>query len=114
MTTRRKPEPTRHGITRKLNIAGIDIYVTLNAFADGSPCEMFIKASGQQENHGDVSGWLNALAETASMGFQRGMTLKELCTHWKDHRFEPSQLGRGLSIPDAIARALMPETKEQQ
>jgi len=110
---RRKPDPTRLGVTRKLTVAEIDIYVTVNTFADGAPCEMFIKANGGGKRDGDVQGWLHTLAVTASMALQRGATLEEIMRHWREQRFEPSQLGRGLSIPDAIARALMPAEKEQ-
>jgi hypothetical protein len=109
MTTRRKPDPTRKGVTRKIRVARIELYVTLNTYEDGEPCELFIKANGQAGEDGDVQGWCNVLAITASLGFQRGLTLADLCRHWRGQSFDPSQLGKASSIPDAVARALTPE-----
>ena len=113
MTTRRKPEPTRKGVTRKIHVARIELYVTLNTYEDGAPCELFIKVHGQADGDGDVQGWCNVLAITASLGFQRGLTLADLCRHWRGQSFDPSQLGKASSIPDAIARAMTPAEKEQ-
>ena len=113
MTSRRKPDPTRKGITRKIRVARIELYVTLNTYEDGEPCELFIKANGQAGEDGDIQGWCNVLAITASLGFQRGLTLADLCRHWRGQSFDPSQLGKASSLPDAIARSLMPAEKEQ-
>jgi hypothetical protein len=99
-------------VTRKIHVARIELYVTLNTYEDGTPCELFIKVHGQADGDGDIQGWCNVLAITASLGFQRGLTLADLCRHWRGQSFDPSQLGKASSIPDAIARALMPAEKE--
>jgi hypothetical protein len=47
MTTRRKPEPTRKGITRKIRVARIELYVTINTYEDGEPCELLSRQMGR-------------------------------------------------------------------
>ena len=103
MTTTRKRLPTtRTGLTRKIELGAVTLYVTVNTDEAGAAREMFIKATDGHQGAADV------LAETASLYLQAGGTLEELCRHWRGHRYEPQGGPRqGTSIPDAIARRLL-------
>ena len=105
--TRRKPETTRHGLTRKMTLAKVEVYATLNRDKDGRPIELFAKATEGWQ------GWVDVLCETASLAMQYGCPLSVLARHWRGHRFPPDGIaGEGSSVPDAIARWLEEEAKK--
>ena len=60
---------TRHGLTRKFN-CGLDVYLTINATADGEPGEVFVKLGKQGST---VSGLIQAWVVTISAPLQRGV-----------------------------------------
>jgi ribonucleoside-diphosphate reductase alpha chain len=108
MSTRTKLPATRHGVTHKITLGAVELYVTVNTDAEGRAREMFGKATEGWQ------GWLDVLCETASLYLQRGGTLEELARHWRGQRFPPDGIaGQGSSIPDAIAR-MLEERKETE
>ena len=107
MSKRTKPPTDRKGETHKITIGGTDVYVTLNRLPDGRPIELFIKASKTDEHC--WQGPLDTLAVTASIAMQYDAPLDTILGKWRGQRYEPSQIGVGSSIVDAIARRLMPQ-----
>jgi ribonucleoside-diphosphate reductase alpha chain len=95
----RKLPDTRHGITRKFT-CGPEIYLTVNAAADGEPAEIFLKIAKQGST---VSGLMQAWAITLSAALQRGVPWSELREKYLDLRFEPND-HKYSSLIDAVAR----------
>ena len=104
---RQRLPATREGKTVKIKLADqVTLYVTINTDGAGRPREMFIKANKGWQ------GWCDVIAETASLYLQcDGSEWSTLMCHWRGHRFDPQAIGKGASIPDAIARAM--EDQEQ-
>jgi ribonucleoside-diphosphate reductase alpha chain len=101
MPRKRLPN-TRSGVTHKITLGGITLYVTVNCDDIGKPLEMFVKADNGWQ------GWADALAVTASMAMQHSCPLETILAKWRGMRFEPDGIaGQGSSIPDAIARKVL-------
>ncbi len=113
---RHKPPVTRTGNTRKLMVADVELYVTVNPDERGYPREMFCKVAVRSETECKVC------AERGSM--LQGMT-DRLCTfislylqcedskpetavqHLRHQRFPPLGIvGQPKSIADALAVVL--------
>ena len=94
----RFPE-TRHGLTRKFR-CGLDVYLTVNATADGDPGEVFIKLGKQGST---VSGLMQAFAVTVSAALQRGVPWQELREKYIHTTFEP-RTHKYTSLIDAVAQ----------
>jgi len=92
---------TRNGKTHKIKCGPVSLYVTVNTGVDGAPAEMFVKADNGWQ------GWADALAVTASMAMQHGCPLATILKKWRGMRFDPSGIGHGKSIPDAIAERIL-------
>lgn len=118
--TRRKPAGTRPGITHKFQIEDEEFYVTLNAYEDGTPCEVFINGA----KHGSaLAGWANAFALVYSFALQYGIDPEDLNGKLARMAFEPSgwvvsdeptPVKRASSPVDYVARwSAAPETRER-
>jgi ribonucleoside-diphosphate reductase alpha chain len=125
MTERKRLPDTRQSVTRKLVIrhavdpdaagtgpaatSDLDIYVTVGLYEDGAPGEVFIKAG---KMGGTVSGLLDALSVSISLGLQSGVPLQSYTAKLRGMRFEPSgatpdpDIRIAGSIVDLIARWL--------
>lgn len=111
MSQRERLPPTRDGLTHHFEIMGelgqIDGYFTVSFYADGRPGELFIVLAKEGST---ISGWADSFASAVSVAFQRGMTVEEFVSQYKDKRFEPSgqtrnpRIGYAKSVPDYIAR----------
>ena len=107
---RRKPDVTRPGTTKKITLGDCEFYLIVNVYEDGTPCEMFGKFSSGDES---TRGWAAWGMTMASIALQHGCPMDTILRHSRGQKFPPSQLGKASSIPDAIARELMPaETHE--
>jgi len=109
---RRKPPATRRGITAKLELAGVNVYTTLNRDAEGHPCDLFITLNNESQEAPIDPGhqaWANLAATLASICMQHHASLETVAAKFRGYAFEPAgHLGRGnaKSIPDAIGRWL--------
>jgi ribonucleoside-diphosphate reductase alpha chain len=118
MTERRRLPDERKSITRKLRInhsteagtpATLDIYLHVGLYDDGTPGELFLKADKMGST---VSGLLDALAMSVSIGLQGGVSLGLYTSKMRGMKFEPAgmtgdaDLGIAHSIVDAVARWL--------
>jgi hypothetical protein len=122
MTTRNKPPVTRKGKTHKIEIGGVNVYVTLNRVEgpESLPCDIFVTLNSEHEKQAIDSAhqaWANLSMTLASLLLQYGCPLATIVAKMKDYKFDPQQPGVGSSIPDAIGRWLqtqLPGMKEGQ
>jgi len=99
----------RYGITAKLRVGEVKVFITLNRDEDDKPIELFAKAT-----HG-WQGWGDCLMEMASVAMQHGTPLAIITQHMRFRRMEPMGIaGQGNSIPDAIAIWLETQLTEKE
>ena len=77
----------RASTTHKFSVGGSEGYVTVGMYSDGRPGEVFIKMSKEGST---LSGVMDGLALTLSIGLQYGVPLKTLVEKLINTRFEPS------------------------
>jgi len=84
---REKMPVERASITHKFNVGGHEGYITVGMYKDGRPGEVFIKMSKEGST---LSGIMDGLALTLSIGLQYGVPLKVFVDKLLNTRFEPS------------------------
>ena len=97
-TLRHKLPVERNSITHKFSIGGHEGYVTVGMYDDGSPGEIFIKMAKEGST---LSGFMDGLALSVSIGLQYGVPLKVLVDKLINTRFEPSGYTGNPAIPYA-------------
>jgi ribonucleoside-diphosphate reductase alpha chain len=96
-------------VTHKFSVGGHEGYITVGMYADGRPGEIFIKMSKEGST---LSGVMDGLALTVSLGLQYGVPLKVFVDKLVNTRFEPSGISANpnirfvSSVLDYIARWL--------
>ena len=106
---RRKLPDERKSITHKFSIGGHEGYIIVGMYAEGPPGEIFIKMSKEGST---LSGFMDGLALSISIGLQYGVPLKALVDKLINTRFEPSgftenpAIRYSSSVLDYIARWL--------
>lgn len=114
MTERKHLPDTRNSITKKLVIKhpdreDTDVYITVGLYDDGRPGELFVKAG---KMGGTISGLLDAVGISISLGLQHGIPLQAFTTKFTNMAFEPDgrtddpEIKRVRSILDGVARWL--------
>src|SRR5437879_6170370 len=104
---REKMAVERASITHKFGVGGHEGYITVGMYDDGRPGEIFIKMSKEGST---LSGVMDGLALTISLGLQYGVPLKVFVDKLLNTRFEPSgitsnpNIGFVSSVLDYIAR----------
>jgi ribonucleoside-diphosphate reductase alpha chain len=106
---RRKLPDERKSVTHKFSLGGHEGYITVGMHEDGRPGEVFIKMSKEGST---LSGVMDGLALTLSIGLQYGVPLKVLVDKLINTRFEPSgftenpQISFASSVLDYVGRWL--------
>jgi ribonucleoside-diphosphate reductase alpha chain len=106
---REKMPVERASITHKFSVGGHEGYITAGMYEDGRPGEIFIKMSKEGST---LSGVMDGLALTISLGLQYGVPLKVFVDKLLNTRFEPSGITANpnirfvSSVLDYIARWL--------
>ena len=106
---REKMPAERASVTHKFSVGGHEGYITVGMYEDGRPGEIFIKMSKEGST---LSGVMDGLALTVSIGLQYGVPLKVLVDKLLNTRFEPSGITANpnirfvSSVLDYIARWL--------
>src|SRR5215471_8322871 len=106
---REKMPVERNSVTHKFSVGGHEGYITVGMYEDGRPGEIFIKMSKEGST---LSGVMDGLALTLSIGLQYGVPLKVLVDKLLNTRFEPSGITANpnirfaTSVLDYIARWL--------
>jgi ribonucleoside-diphosphate reductase alpha chain len=99
----------RRSITHRFEVGGHEGYVTVGTYDDGRPGEVFIKMAKEGST---LSGVMDGLALSLSIGLQYGVPLKALADKLINTRFEPSgitpnaEIRFASSLLDYIARWL--------
>ena len=106
---RRRLPDERASITHKFSIAGHEGYIIVGMYKDGVPGEIFIKMAKEGST---LSGFMDGLALSISIGLQYGVPLKALVDKLTNTRFEPSgftenpNIRYASSVLDYLARWL--------
>jgi ribonucleoside-diphosphate reductase alpha chain len=106
---REKMPAERASVTHKFSVGGHEGYITVGMYEDGRPGEIFIKMSKEGST---LSGVMDGLALTVSIGLQYGVPLKVYVDKLLNTRFEPSGITSNpkirfvSSVLDYIARWL--------
>jgi ribonucleoside-diphosphate reductase alpha chain len=106
---RRKLPDERKAITHKFSIGGHEGYIIVGMYEEGAPGEIFIKMAKEGST---LSGLMDGLALSISIGLQYGVPLKALVDKLTNTRFEPSgftenpAIRYSSSVLDYIARWL--------
>src|SRR5712691_11499442 len=106
---RRKLPDERKSLTHKFSIGGHEGYIIVGMYEEGAPGELFIKMAKEGST---LSGFMDGLALSISIGLQYGVPLKALVDKLTNTRFEPSgftenrAIRYSSSVLDYIARWL--------
>jgi len=106
---REKMPVERDSVTHKFSVGGHEGYLTVGMYPDGRAGEIFIKMSKEGST---LSGVMDGLALTVSLGLQYGVPLKVFVDKLMNTRFEPSGISSNpnirfaTSVLDYIARWL--------
>jgi len=84
---RRKLPDERRAITHKFSIGGVEGYLTVGLYDDGTPGELFISTAKEGST---ISGVMDGFATAISYSLQYGVPLKFLVDKFSHVRFEPS------------------------
>ena len=85
----------RASITHKFSVGAHEGYITVGMYPDGRPGEIFIKMSKEGST---LSGVMDGLALTVSLGLQYGVPLKVFVDKLVNTRFEPSGISANPNI----------------
>jgi ribonucleoside-diphosphate reductase alpha chain len=106
---REKMPVERASVTHKFSVGGHEGYITVGMYEDSRPGEVFIKMAKEGST---LSGIMDGLALTISLGLQYGVPLKVFVDKLLNTRFEPSGITPNpnirfvSSVLDYIARWL--------
>ena len=92
---REKMPVERASVTHKFSVGGHEGYITVGMYEDGRPGEVFIKMSKEGST---LSGVMDGLALTLSIGLQYGVPLKVFVDKLLNTRFEPSGISANPNI----------------
>ena len=99
---RRKLPSERMAIAHKFSIGGLDGYIHVGMYEDGSPGEIFITMS---KDGSTLSGVMDTLALSLSLNLQYGVPLEVICEKLIHKRFEPMGMTTNAEIP--LAKSIM-------
>lgn len=92
---RKRLPDERQAINHKFSIAGIEGYLNVGLFKDGSPGEVFINVAKEGST---ISGLLDSFATSISIMLQYGIPLESLVTKFSSVRFEPQGITNNKEI----------------
>ena len=96
---RRRLNDERRAITHKFKIGTHEGYLTVGLYDDGQPGEIFITMNKEGTV---ISGLMDSLATSVSVGLQYGVPLKVLVNKFAHMRFEPSGFTQHPNIRQSI------------
>jgi len=106
---RRRLPTSRPAQVRKFSVGGLEGYMTVGLYEDGTPGELFVKVSKQGST---LEGVMDGLAIAVSLGLQYGVPLETFVAKFLHTRFEPAGITEdpdvrlASSLLDYIARRL--------
>lgn len=97
---RRKLPTTRQSITHRFSVSGVDGYLTMGVYPDGTPGEMFVTISKEGST---ISGLMDGMATGVSLGLQYGVPLDVFAEKLSYSRFEPAGFTGNPELPQATS-----------
>ena len=89
---------TRHSVTHKFSVGGLDGYVIVGLYPDGRPGEVFLNVAKEGST---VGGLLDTIGILASLCLQYGVPVESLARKFERTSFPPSGETTNVEIPDA-------------
>ena len=89
---------TRHSVTHKFSVGGLDGYVIVGLYPDGRPGEVFLNVAKEGST---VGGLLDTIGILASLCLQYGVPVESLARKFERTSFPPSGEKTNVEIPDA-------------
>lgn len=93
---RRRLSDERNALTHKFSVGGLEGYLTVGLYPDGSPGEIFLTVAKEGST---LSGMMDAFATAISIALQYGVPLAALVKKFTYVRFEPSGITQNRDIP---------------
>jgi len=94
--------PTRQGLTRREIICGNKVFITVNFFENGEPCEVFATVA---KIGSTLQGFVNVVCILVSALLRNGVPWSEVREKLRLHHFVPSD-DKDSSIVHGIARVV--------
>ncbi len=106
---RKRMPADRQSLTHKFEVGGMEGYLIVGLYEDGSPGELFLEVSRQGST---LNGFMDSFATSVSIALQYGIPLKVLVRKFMHSKFEPAgitknkQIRFASSILDYVSRYL--------
>jgi ribonucleoside-diphosphate reductase alpha chain len=94
--TRQRLPRRRQGLTNAVEVAGADVFMTVNRFEDGRPGEVFAKWGKEGSTSG---GLMDAFSIMMSLALQYGAPAEVIVSKLKGMRFEPMGMTDDPDVP---------------
>jgi ribonucleoside-diphosphate reductase alpha chain len=98
--TRRRMPDTRDSVTHKFIVGGVEGYLHIGEYADGTPGEVFVHVNKEGST---VGGLMDAWAICFSLALQYGVPLRKLVDKFKNTSFSPSGFTSGTEVKSATS-----------
>ncbi len=98
-TRRRMPE-TRKSVTHKFQLGGVEGYIHIGEYDDGTPGELFVHVNKEGST---VGGLMDAWAICFSMALQYGVPLRKLVDKFRSVKFDPAGFTHNVDVPSATS-----------
>lgn len=108
-STRTRPARSRTGQVTEVNIAGLEVHLTITELPDGRVGEVFLRAGKQGST---IAGLCESLSISTSLALQYGTPLTEVVERLRGSRYEPAgwtsdpDIPQVTSLSDYLARKL--------
>lgn len=93
---RRRLPDERRAVTHKFTVGGLEGYLTVGLYEDGTPGEIFLVVAKEGST---LSGVMDAFATSISIALQYGVPLATLVKKFSHMRFEPSGFTNNKDVP---------------
>lgn len=109
LAQRKRMPADRQSLTHKFEVGGMEGYLIVGLYEDGSPGELFLEVSRQGST---LNGFMDSFATSVSIALQYGVPLKVLVRKFMHSKFEPAgitknkQIRFASSILDYVSRYL--------
>jgi ribonucleoside-diphosphate reductase alpha chain len=97
---RRRMPDTRASVTHKFQLGGVEGYLHIGEYPDGTPGELFVHVNKEGST---VGGLMDAWAICFSMALQYGVPLRKLVDKFRGVKFDPAGFTPNADVPSATS-----------
>jgi ribonucleoside-diphosphate reductase alpha chain len=97
---RRRMPDTRASVTHKFQLGGVEGYIHIGEYTDGTPGELFVHVNKEGST---VGGLMDAWAICFSMALQYGVPLRKLVDKFRGVKFDPAGFTPNADVPSATS-----------